>query len=100
MDEPAHHQLWSQQGPHFIPHSTAKTNDKSIFLRKSGLGSISDVVIASVHSEKTLLKKVMMIKSNGLYLESGNTNKRMTIKECGSTHCWDGTPSSTHHTNF
>ena len=25
----AHNQLWSQQGPHFSPHSTAKTNDKS-----------------------------------------------------------------------
>ena len=20
----------------------------------------------------------------------------MTFRECGSTHCWDGTPSSTH----
>ena len=50
-------------------HSTVITNDKSIFLRKSGLGSISDVVIASVHSEKTILKKLMMIKSNGLYLK-------------------------------
>ena len=33
----AHHQLWSQQGPHFGPHSTAKTNDKSTFLRKNDL---------------------------------------------------------------
>ena len=59
-------------------HGTAKTNDKRIFLRKSGLGSISDVVIASVHSEKTLLKKLMMIKSNGLYLKVVEPNKRMT----------------------
>ena len=44
--------VWSQQGPHFIPHSTAKTNDKSTFLRKNGLYKC-DVVIASVRSEKT-----------------------------------------------
>ena len=61
MGHTAHHQLWSQQGPHFSPHYTAKTNDKSKFLRKNGLGGISDVVIASVHSEKTRLKKLMMI---------------------------------------
>ena len=30
--QPAHHKLWSQQGPHFSPHSTAKTNGKSTFL--------------------------------------------------------------------
>ena len=46
--QPAHHQLWSQQVPHFSPHSTAKTNNKSIFLRKNGLSGINDVVIASV----------------------------------------------------
>ena len=33
----AHHQLISQQGPHFSPHTTAKTNNKSTFLRKNGL---------------------------------------------------------------
>ena len=33
----AHHQLMSQQGPHFSPHGTAKTNDKSTFLLKNGL---------------------------------------------------------------
>ena len=56
--QPAHHQLWSQQRPHFSAYSTAKTNDKSIFLRKNSLCGISDVVIASVHSR---LKKLMMI---------------------------------------
>ena len=62
--QPAYHQLWSQQGPHFSPHSTAKTNDKSTFLRKNGLYSgRSDVAIASVHSEKTRLKKTIMIIS-------------------------------------
>ena len=33
----AYHKLMSQQGPHFSPHSTAKTNDKSTFLLKNGL---------------------------------------------------------------
>ena len=33
----AHHQLMSQQGPHFSPHSKAKTNDKSTNLRKNGI---------------------------------------------------------------
>ena len=49
-----HNQLMSPQGPHFIPHRTAKINDKSI----------SDVVTASVYSEKTRLKKLMMMILN------------------------------------
>ena len=32
----AHHQLMSQQGPHFSPHSKAKANYKSTNLRKIG----------------------------------------------------------------
>ena len=47
----AHHQLMSQQGPHFSPHSKAK----AINLVTIG---ISDV---SVYSEKTRLKKLMKI---------------------------------------
>ena len=49
----------SSQGPYFSPRSTAKTNDKSTNLRKNG---ISDVVTASVYSEKIRLKKLMMMK--------------------------------------
>ena len=45
----------------FSPHSTAKTNYKSIFLRKMVSSGISDVVIASEHSEKTHLKKLVMM---------------------------------------
>ena len=41
-----------------LVHSTAKTNDKSTNLRKSG---IIDRAIASVYSEKTRLKKLIMI---------------------------------------
>ena len=48
----------SLQGPHFSAQSTAKTNDKSTNLRKNG---ISDVVNASVYTEKTRLKKLMKI---------------------------------------
>ena len=48
-----HHTLWSKQGPHFSPHSTAKTNT----FVSSG---ISDVAITSVHSEKTCMKKLMV----------------------------------------
>ena len=50
----AHHQLMSQQGP----HSKAKANDKSTNLRTSG---ISDVAFASVYSEKTHLKKCLIM---------------------------------------
>ena len=56
-----HNQLMSPQGPHFSTHSTAKTNNKSTNLRKNG---ISDVVTASVYSEKTRLKKLMMIAND------------------------------------
>ena len=57
----AHHQLMSQQGPHFSPHSKAKANYKSTNLRKIGNYGISEVTIASVHSKKTRLKKMIMI---------------------------------------
>ena len=32
-----HNQLISPQGPHFSPHSTAKTKDKSTNLRKNDM---------------------------------------------------------------
>ena len=56
-----HNQLMSPQGPHFSPHSRAKTNDKSTNLRKIGIYWYSGVVTASVNSEKTRMKKSMMI---------------------------------------
>ena len=59
----AHHQLLSQQGPHFSPHSKAKANYKSTNLRKLVTSGISNVATASVHSEKTRLKKLIMIIS-------------------------------------
>ena len=57
----AHNQLMSPQGPHFSPHSTAKTNDKAQISGRMVSGGISYVAIASVYSEKTCLKKSMMI---------------------------------------
>ena len=59
--QPAHHQLMSQEGPHFSPHSKAKANYKSTYLRKLESSGISDVATVSVHSEKTRMKKCMMI---------------------------------------
>ena len=56
----AHHQLMSQQGPHFSPHSKAKANYKSTNHRKIG-NYIIDVATASVHPEKTRLKKMIVI---------------------------------------
>ena len=56
-----HNRLMSSQGPHFSPRSTAKTSDKSTNLRKNASIGISDVVTTSVYSEKTRLKKLMMM---------------------------------------
>ena len=55
-------QLISSQGPHFSPRSTAKTNGKSTISGRMASIGISDVVTASVYSEKTRMKKLMMMK--------------------------------------
>ena len=57
----AHHQLISQEGPHFSSHSKAKDNYKSQISGKMVTSGISDVVTASVQSDKTRLKKFIMI---------------------------------------
>ena len=54
-------QSMSPQGPHFSPHSTAKPTMKAQFSGKMASIGISDVVTASVNSEKTHTKKCMMI---------------------------------------
>ena len=51
----AHHQLMSQQGPHFSPHSKAKVI-KALISGKLVTIGISDVVTTSVYSEQTCLK--------------------------------------------
>ena len=55
----AHHQLMSQEGPHFSPHSKAKA--KAQISGKLVTSGISDVVTVSVYLEKTRLKKLIII---------------------------------------
>ena len=56
-----HNQLMSPQGPHFCAHSTAKTNDNVQISGRMASIDISDDMTTSVYSEKTLLKKLMLI---------------------------------------
>ena len=51
----------SQQRPHFSPHSKAKPIKKAQISGKLLTSGTSDVAIASVHSEKILMKKMIMI---------------------------------------
>ena len=53
-----HNQLMRSQGPHFSPRSTAKTNDKSTISGRMASIGISDVVTASVYSEKNPSEEV------------------------------------------
>ena len=57
----AHHQLVSQQGPRFSPTVKLKPIIKAQILGKLVTSVITDVAIASLHSEKTRLKKISMI---------------------------------------
>ena len=51
----------SLQRPHFSPDSKAKASYKTQISGKLLTSGISDVAIASLHSEKTRLKKMIMI---------------------------------------
>ena len=73
-----HNQLMNPQGPHFSPHSTAKTNDKSTNLRKNASIAISDVVTASVYSEITRLKKLMMIMNKSQEMTVFHGRQKLT----------------------
>ena len=58
----AHHQLMSHQGPRFIPHSKAKKpRIKAKISGRMVSRGTSDVVTASLYSEKTRLKKLMIM---------------------------------------
>ena len=57
----AHHQLMSKPKTSFNLYSTAKTNDKSTISGRMICSGIRHVAITSVHSEKTRLKKLIMI---------------------------------------
>ena len=54
----AHNHLMSQQGPHFSPYNTAKTNYKTQISGKLVSSGISDITFAS---EKTRPKKLMIM---------------------------------------
>ena len=61
MASAKNNQLISSQGPHFSPRSTAKKTIKvQISGRMASIG-ISDVVTASVYSEKTRMKKLLLL---------------------------------------
>ena len=77
----AHHHS-SQQGPHFSPHNTAKSDDKSTNLRKND--GISHVAFASVYSEKTRLKKCLII----IIMITSNRKKHLLVNE--KRRCRDG----------
>ena len=57
----AHHQLMSQQGPLLVHTVKLKSIIKAQISEKLVIIGISDVVTASVYSEKTSLKKIIMI---------------------------------------
>ena len=57
----AHNQLMSLQGPHFSPKVQLKPIKKAQISEKLVSSGISDVAFASVYSEKTRLKKLMLI---------------------------------------
>ena len=69
----------SQQGPHFSPHSKAKSNYKPKISEKLVTSGISDVAIASVHSKKTRLRKMIMIII--IYLIVPNTFTLIGLRE-------------------
>ena len=56
-----HNQLMSPQEPHYSAHSTAKPTIKAQISGRMRSIGISDVVTASVLSEKTRMKKLMLI---------------------------------------
>ena len=72
-----HNQLMSPQGPHFSPHSTAKTTIKAQISGRMASIGISDVVTASVSSEKTRMKKCMMIMIIIIIRDKPFTNKTL-----------------------
>ena len=104
----AHHQLWT---PHFRSHIFSLNHDKSTFLRRMVSSTLSDVVIASGHSKKTCLNKLMnmmmtmIIFSNFnkpgssfvvlFWYRQGNHNHYTRLILPGSTMdwCWRPLPS-------
>ena len=71
----------SQQRPYFSPHSKAKAKISGKWVTSG----ISDVAIASVHSEKTCLKKMIIIismnKSQELVVFHGRQKLTSSMKQ-------------------
>ena len=57
----AHHDLMSEQGPHFSPHSKAKAMIKAQISGRMVTSGISHIEFASVFLEKTRLKKCLIM---------------------------------------
>ena len=66
----------SQQGPYFSPHSKVKANYKSTNLRTNGIYWYK---LCWVYSEKTRLKKLMMMKMIIIIISIMNKSQEMTI---------------------
>ena len=56
----------------YSPHSTANMNDKSTFLR------VVIIVITSVHSEKTCLKKLIIIMTKSQEVMGFSGRQKLT----------------------
>ena len=74
-----HNQLMSSQGPHFSPAVQLKPMIKAqISGRMASIGA-SDVVTASVYSETTCLKKLMMVKMLIIITSIMNKSQEMMV---------------------
>ena len=71
----------NQQGPHFSPQCKAKANYKNTNLRKITSG-ICDVVIVSLHSKKTRLKKLIMIITRNVLLSAQMGERASVVLIC------------------
>ena len=56
----ANNQLMSQQGLNFNPHSKAKANNKNTNSGRIVFSCVNEVAFASIHSEKTRMKKCLI----------------------------------------
>ena len=81
----AHNQLICPQGPHFSPHSTAKTTIKAQISGKIVSSGTSVVAFSSVRMDKTHLKKltimiIIMNKSQEVTVFHGRQKLTSAIK--------------------
>ena len=78
-----HNPLMSPQGSHFCAHSTAKSTIKVQISGRMTYIGINDVVTASVYSEKTRLKKLMLLmtKSQELMVFGWRQKLTSTMKQ-------------------